>query len=486
MARMVRARQWRRKNRAPGLPTLGDPDRVWSSDRRARSIGGVDAVDAPEVVVPAGRAQKAELLRRRWILEHTGQPYANNLFRAVRVEGRVDWDALEAAAHEVSQRHEALRTSFPAPWTQSRQLIRDSVSIPLRRVRLCDARSRVEMWRAAERVLRERVLRASDPSAPALASLDAIEIDTERSIIALTVDHLVADGVSIDMVAAELSRTYAAQRSGSATALAPPRQYRDFVAWEERERRRAVGASFWRQRLDGMGPMPRLSLPGLRAHALQADFRGGTFSVAVEPDLAARAQAFAQRRGVTPFVVWTSALVASIHATTGLRDVGMLVPVANRGFAGARLIVGWLANTIVLRVALPLRTRFDDVVSATWESLIDALQHQTAPWDDLVAAWEHENGEPDGVPPQLFVSADETIDARPPLRLDGCRTDEVRLEGATIAHAFDVRFLFTRGDVVVFVRYPLGLYDERAARDTAQQVLAACEALVSRPRDSVR
>src|SRR5262249_35140616 len=58
---------------------------------------------------PLSRAQ-----RRLWFLDQAipGSPLYN-VFRAVRIDGPLDVDALQASLNEIIRRHEVLRTTFP-------------------------------------------------------------------------------------------------------------------------------------------------------------------------------------------------------------------------------------------------------------------------------------------------------------------------------------------------------------------------------------
>ena len=85
--------------------------RRWSESReRAKEEEAAAVVRAAEVVVPgSARAEQS-------VLQHPG---------AVRLEGRLDLEALERVINEIVRRHEVLRTRFEVEAGEPVQVIDD-------------------------------------------------------------------------------------------------------------------------------------------------------------------------------------------------------------------------------------------------------------------------------------------------------------------------------------------------------------------------
>ena len=169
--------------------------------------------------------------------------FAYNVPHALAIEGAVNVEALSAAVDAVVNRHEALRTTFTRSAAGLVQVVRPHRKVPLDVSDLGDSASELEIQSAvtteSERpfdlaqgpLIRVRVLRAG-----------------ARSILCLTLHHLICDGWSLDILSRELSAAYAAAAAGLAPDLGrPPLQYADFVVWQKDglEAEQARVEQFW-------------------------------------------------------------------------------------------------------------------------------------------------------------------------------------------------------------------------------------------------
>ncbi|MFQ6313886.1 condensation domain-containing protein, partial [Lysobacter capsici] len=162
--------------------------------------------------------------QRLWFLHRFEGPSATyNIPLALRLDGELDGDALEAALNDVVARHESLRTLFPAgDVPQQRVLPTDQAVLRLHRARCDEAGLHAALSAAAAHrfdLSRELPLRAS-----------LIELGPQRHALLLLLHHIAGDGASLQPLARDLSHAYAARRRGRAPAFAPlPVQYADYT-----------------------------------------------------------------------------------------------------------------------------------------------------------------------------------------------------------------------------------------------------------------
>src|SRR5437588_836001 len=95
----------------------------------------------------------------------------------------------------------------------------------------------------------------------------------------MIMDHIVSDGVSMGVVAREMTALYRAYSAGQESPLAElPIQYADYAAWQRSWLKGEVleeQAEYWKGELEGVEP---LEMPTDRERGSQTTLRGDTTS----------------------------------------------------------------------------------------------------------------------------------------------------------------------------------------------------------------
>src|SRR6185369_5929476 len=195
-----------------------------------------------------------------------------------------------------------------------------------------------------------------------------------------------SDGWSTGVMAREISRIYRAFASGLPSPLpALPMQYADFAAWQRRWLAGEVleaELAYWKQQLAGLPPI--LELPFDRPRPVRPTHRGETLALELPPELPAALKSFALREGATPFMLYLAAFQALLSRATGQDDVAVGSPVAGRNRQETETLIGFFANTLVLRGNLAGDPRFREFLGRARETALGAQAHQDLPFERLV------------------------------------------------------------------------------------------------------
>ncbi|RMC23154.1 condensation domain-containing protein, partial [Paracoccus siganidrum] len=220
----------------------------------------ISAGDAPRparpALAPQARPDQLPLSfaqQRLWFLGQLEGPSATyNIPMALRIEGDLDADALQAALNDVIARHEALRTRFPAGDTP-RQEVLDSASLVLQRRDIGAA--------ALDAALAEGAAQVLDLAAGLPLAATLFRLGDREHVLLLVLHHIAADGASMAPLAADLSAAYAARLDGRAPDRpALPVQYGDYTLWHRQllgdpndpRSRHARQLEFWKQALENI------------------------------------------------------------------------------------------------------------------------------------------------------------------------------------------------------------------------------------------
>ncbi|HOU14126.1 MAG TPA: amino acid adenylation domain-containing protein [Anaerolineae bacterium] len=336
----------------------------------------------------AGPAPLSFAQQRMWFHEQLepGQP-TYNIPIAVTLSGPLDSAALEGSLNAVVQRHASLRTTFVAVEGEPVQIVAPTLWIPLAVTDVASLSSAdVEAQLVAEArapfdlaqgpLLRARLLRRAET----------------ECILQLTFHHIIFDGWSLGIFFRELGAFYAARVTGQTPTLpALPIQYEDFAVWQrewlpgETLQRQLA---YWKKRLSGALPVLQLATdrprPSIQSH------NGALYHFVLPDTLYAEMRAFAQREGVSLFMLLLAAFEVLLYRYTGQTDMLIGAPIANRTRSETEGLIGFFVNTLALRGDLSGDPTFGELLQRARQSALEAYEHQDLPFERLVEALQPE------------------------------------------------------------------------------------------------
>lgn len=315
-----------------------------------------------------GPASPAE--RQFWLAEQIapGAP-ANRAVARIRLDGRVDRGALDAALGALGQRHEALRTAFAI---EDRRVVRRVLARPP------DA-ARLDLPPHAGFEAAVAALTAPDALDVAQGRVhrSAVSPDESGATVFLSLHHIAFDGISGEILAADLARAYAASADGRPPDL-PPKQRPDPQPLDPARRERLLG--YWRAALDavpdlpadGAGPRPRdLAYARLAEH-----------QEIYAPDVGQAVRDEARRNACSPYAILLAAYASVLSDLSGAADFCIGTPVSIRT-PQQEDEVGCLINTVPIRVREP---NTPDAVKRLWSAVIGGMNNLALPSEDIVRA----------------------------------------------------------------------------------------------------
>ncbi|MEV4510909.1 amino acid adenylation domain-containing protein [Dactylosporangium sp. NPDC049525] len=304
---------------------------------------------------------------RLWFLDQLDPGDASyNIPLVLRLTGELDAGALAAALRGLADRHETLRTRFPA--TDGRPCATagpapalDEVSCPAAGLdALLAERSNAPFDLAEGPLLRATLIRVEDRPG--------------EHVLSLVVHHIVADGWSLNVLRDELARRY----EGSFDDPPLPTTYTAF-AQAQRDAGAEQDTTFWREQLTGAAPLELQ--PDLRRPASKTS--DGAFHTRRIAG-AATLDVFAREHRVSPFMVLLAAYQVLLQRHTGQDDISVGVPVAGRNDPDLEPLVGYFSNTLVLRADLGGDGTFRELLRATRRTALGAFSHQDLPFERLL------------------------------------------------------------------------------------------------------
>ena len=324
--------------------------------------------------------------QRLWFLDQL-EPgsAAYNMPAPLRLTGPLDVPVLGRALEEIVRRHEVLRTTLPTVDEHPSQRVAAEASFPLPVVDLAalePAEREVEVRRRSAEDAQEPFDLATGP----LVRATLLRLSEREHVLLLSMHHVAGDGWSVGVLVSELGALYTAFHEGRPSPLAElPVQYADYTLWQ---RAWLSGAAleeelaYWRRRLEGAPTV--LKLPTDRPRRAEQSYRGATRRGALPPELTSALEASSRQEGVTLFMTLLAALQALLHFYTGQDDIVVGSPIAGRGRPEIENLIGFFANTLVLRTDLSGDPTLRELLGRVRDVTLGAYDHQNVPFERLV------------------------------------------------------------------------------------------------------
>ncbi|MFG2959030.1 amino acid adenylation domain-containing protein [Streptomyces sp. NPDC048291] len=417
----------------------------------------------PTPTSPAHRIRPASFAQQRlWFLAQLpGGSTAYNEALAFLLTGPLDRDILAAAFDALTDRHETLRTRLVAeaggvcqhidpPGSGTPLEVEDlgAAADPDGRVTACQ---------------REEAAQEFDLAAGPLWRGRLLALGAARHVLLLTFHHSIYDGASMNVMMREVAVVYEALAAGVPDGLPEPRlQYADY-ADAQRESvlggALAVQEAYWKDVLADAPPVLELPVPGPRP--AEQGYDGGRVAFELDAEVTAALRGLAREHGATLFVAVLTGWTVLLSRLSGQQDIVVGSPVAGRRGPGTAGLIGFLVNSLPLRVDLSGSPTAAEALARTRAVVRDALAHQDLPFERIV---EVVNPPRSAAHTPLF----QTMLAWVPDRHDLLKLPGVEAAPLPIAHApakFDLALSATEseGRVTGHLDYATALLDTATA-----------------------
>jgi amino acid adenylation domain-containing protein len=335
----------------------------------------------PTVVAPLSFNQ-----RRLWLLDQleAGTPF-NNLATALRIRGVIHVNVIQQVLNEFVRRHESLRTTFRLEAGEPVQVVSPPHPLPMTFIDLTEL-AHDEQEHEIRRLAREEARTPMDLTTGPLIRVTLLRRRYDEHVGLVTIHHIIADGWSMGVFLRELGILYGAFSKGRPSPLPElPIQYRDYAEWQRQKcQGRALEdlLSYWKEQLQDAPHIVRFRADRPRPAVMTSAGAAKTFSLPTA--LSESIKELSKLEGVTPFMTLLAAFGALLYRHTDQETILIGTPITGRERPETQDLIGFLVNTLVLRIDFLGRPTFRHLLGRIRETALGAIAHQEMPFDKLV------------------------------------------------------------------------------------------------------
>lgn len=378
-----------RINRAFGLelPVAAVFERP-SVARLAQLLGeGLPSSANPVVPLRAletGVAPLSFAQQRLWFLQKLDpKSTAYNLFRALKLSGTLNMQALVQSFDRLVARHEVLRSRFPGAETGRIELL-PALRLPVSHTDLSDC-PLDDQASKVQRMMDVEAQTCFDLANDILIRLHLIRCGPYDHVLLINMHHIISDGWSIRIMLDEVQQGYADVLANRTSRPLPPLQYSDFAHWQQQKltgsRLRQL-QEYWRGCLGDA--LPALKLPGELMESELRTNAGDGLDLMLDLATLERLRSICQDQGASLFMLLVSALGTLLFRLSSQSDLVIGAPVAGRTEPESEALIGCFVNTLALRLDLAGNPGFTGLLRRVRKICLGAYEHQDMPFEKLI------------------------------------------------------------------------------------------------------
>lgn len=327
---------------------------------------------------------------RLWFLDQLeGSSKAYTIPGAISLSGRLNVDALEKAVSNLMSRHEVLKARF----VNESGSVQIDVSQSHESFKILDlSRSSTREKEARLRALQqENIEHVFVLSEGTLFRLLLIKLELEKNVLLINVHHAICDGWSLDILFSELVTLYNIEMNNQVKPL--PRltnSFGDYTVWQRQETstdRYQKQLAYWRDQLAGLPT--EINLPFDFPRSDVQTFIGERVEINFDEVFSEKIHRYCRDQRCTAFMFLLANFSLMLHHVSGDSDLAVGTPVAGRTRREHEGLVGFFANTLVLRIC-QTGQRFPEFLSHVRQVCLEGLSNQDVPFEQVVSTLQPE------------------------------------------------------------------------------------------------
>lgn len=301
-------------------------------------------------------------------IDETGVAY--NMPAAFRIHGNFDLNKANYAFNRIVQRHGILRTRFDMKDGVLVQIIEDKADAL---VDYCDFSDKEDF--VAEKAILDfvRPFSLTDGSLIRVTVVKVSEID---HIILFDIHHIIADGVSLQLIIKEFNDLYSGKELGDIKV-----QYKDYSEWQH-TLDMSKQEKFWLSQFEG--EIPVLNLPLDYNRPLTQKFEGACERRIISDELSQKINSFCRDKKITPYMLFLSSAMIMLSKYSMQDDIIVGSTTSGRTHKDTEYMLGMFVNTVALRGFPKSDKTCVDFLNEIHQLCLKLYENQDYPFEKLL------------------------------------------------------------------------------------------------------
>lgn len=313
---------------------------------------------------------------------------------AIRIYKNMNLELLEQAMQLMIEKYEVMRIYFVEKDGTFFQKVKENLQVKIAVTDLQNELPEEREQKMLEQLTKEGRIPFSVFDSP-FFRLSLYRLAPEECVLGINIHHFITDGISLQMITADLLNTYADLEEGKeVTFTVPPVKFTDYALWQNewiQPDMLQTELAFWKDTLKGI--RARYSLPEDFKRPAVPTFDGGFYSSQVDKELTARIRDCAAANHVSVFQFMLTVYMILVGRYQMDPDVALSTPVSGRLRKETQHIAGFFAQGMAIRTFIEEEKTFVEVLKRTVSDIDQAFNNQIVPVDLIGEALDEQESE---------------------------------------------------------------------------------------------
>ncbi|MGM9979550.1 MAG: amino acid adenylation domain-containing protein, partial [Clostridium sp.] len=293
---------------------------------------------------------------------------AYNIPTILELNGNVEINKLKQSLIDLVKRQEILRTTFEIIDGEAIQKIVSfeelDFDIPIEVVDNINIEE-----------IKNKYIKPFDLSKTPLIRFRIIS-DSEKTIVFIDMHHIVSDGISMEIIVNELSKSYNGE-----LVKEPIVQYKDYSEWME-QRDFSKQKKYW---INQFKDVPVIDLPLDYPRGKVQSFNGKIISRLLEEDITSGIRELANKTNTTEYMVYLSVLYIILYKYSRQEDIVIGTPISGRIHKDTENMIGMFVNTLPLRNRIEKNKKYLEFLTEVRDNCVNSFENQEYPFEELIS-----------------------------------------------------------------------------------------------------
>ncbi|WP_353961229.1 non-ribosomal peptide synthase/polyketide synthase [Paenibacillus sp. S-12] len=417
--------------------------------------------------------------RRIWFMEIMNPGTSITMLSATyQITGQIDTQLLEQAAAEIVKTYDAFRIRISGDLQNPTQWFEEPENVQARISRL--EIGTTEQFYAWVKEVSEKPASVFDEH---LHQFTIIHFANGHVWLNLTVNHIIADGLSVNALLHAVMEKYLELRKGISSSYQAP-SYLDYISAEceyEQSERYQKGKEYW---LTKYNTLPETT--GIKSYPPFAiGSESNKRAITLDGSRYERILAFSEQYQVSIYTLFLSAMYTLLYKLTDSTDIPVGTVFANRTSKKEKETIGMFVSTVATRIRLNPDGHVLSLIQTVSKENTADLRYQKYPYNQLIQDLREQHGRNDLS--GLFRTSLEYL----PLKIVEYEEIKVRLETHFARHEMDdllLRFdhMLNEGHVILHASYRTGLFETAEIDRIMEQYITVLDQFLQTPELPVR
>lgn len=423
--------------------------------------------------------------QRLWFLkQYDSQSAFYNMTETLKLEGKLDYEAMNKAVTMILKRHEGLRTTFLNVDGSVLQRVNEIEAIEIPIVNELN----IPLEKRDERLVvhsANEIATTFDLEKGPLVHFKLIKFAEDSHAVLLTMHHIISDGWSMGIFVKEFAYLYEAIVHKKKIELPKIEwQYADFTKWQRNWFKGEVKQKqldYWKKKLENV---PALDIPTDYDRPILQTFEGKKEYFVFSRQVMERVNNLAEQTGATSFMIYLAAINVLFARYTGQEDIAVGTPIANRVKKETELTFGFFVNTLVLRNDLSGNPTFLELIERVKVTALEGYDVQDMPFEMLVDELDVERDlSRNPLFQVMFALQNEEI---PEFELPGLEINRVETDNNSAMFDFWISMREFEDGIHTLCEYNTDLYKRETVKQMMKYLETILDSLSSNPELTIQ